>query len=114
MCLFQLDKICLSLSGPFLNKKDINCRPPQPPPRVKRPSVTASGTHRVGPTPIQRPTAPPPAVPATLEIGEPTSVTINGVTVSKKSPESLAEEGYQAQESHQVEELQGHDVKVKT
>ena len=96
-----------------MNKKNIICRPPQPPPRVKRPSVTASGTHRVGPTPIQRPTAPPPAVPATLEIGEPTSVTINGVTVSKKSPETLAEEGYQAQEARQVEELQGHDKKVK-
>ena len=53
-----------------ISKRPLPARPPQPPPRVKRPSAS---TPKVGP--IQRPSAPPPAVPiATLEIGEPTSV----------------------------------------
>ena len=76
----------------FIDKQNITFRPPQPPPRVKRPSVAAQGTQRPGQTTIQRPSAPPPAVPATLEIGEPTSVTINGVTVSKKTTENTQEE----------------------
>ena len=57
-----------------VQKRPLPARPPQPPPRLKRPV-------KVGP--ISRPNVPPPAVPTTLEIGEPTSVTINGVTVTK-------------------------------
>ena len=76
----------------------ITCRPPQPPPRVKRSSVAAAqpGTQRVAPTPIQRPSAPPPAVPAaTLDIGEPTSVTINGVNVTKRNaPENTLQDSH--------------------
>lgn len=75
-----------------ISKRPLPARPPQPPPRVKRPS-SSSGPRvvsAVAAAGIQRPTAPPPAVPspvsvATLEIGEPTSVTINGVTVQKNT-----------------------------
>lgn len=69
-----------------ISKRPLPARPPQPPPRVKRPSSSRAVATAAG---IQRPTAPPPAVPspavATLEIGEPTSVTINGVTVQKNN-----------------------------
>ena len=58
-----------------VQSRPLPARPPQPPPRSKRPV-------KVGP--VTRPNVPPPAVPvSTLEIGEPTSVTINGVTVTK-------------------------------
>ena len=75
-----------------LSRRPLPARPPQPPPRAKRLSSTGNppnsrGGSAVSPggsiVQIQRPSAPPPAVPATLEIGEPTSVTINGVTVTK-------------------------------
>ena len=90
-----------------IDNNTIIFRPPQPPPRVKRPSSVAASagltTQRVGPTPLQRPSAPPPAVPATLEIGEPTSVTINGVTVSKKTPENTSQEESQRLETFSEE-----------
>jgi len=89
------------------SKRPLPARPPQPPPRVKRPSSVAASaglsTQRVGPTPLQRPSAPPPAVPATLEIGEPTSVTINGVTVSKKTTENTSPEESQRLETFSEE-----------
>jgi len=80
-----------------LAKRPLPARPPQPPPRVRK-----QDTNRVGPKSNnstktggpQRPNVPPPAAPtstsghnpsgsgaATIEIGEPTSVTINGVKV---------------------------------
>ena len=69
-----------------LAKRPLPARPPQPPPRVKKQSEARafskpSNSINKGP---QRPNVPPPAAPtsaATLEIGEPTSVTINGVKV---------------------------------
>ena len=69
-----------------LAKRPLPARPPQPPPRVKKHSEARafskpSNSINKGP---QRPNVPPPAAPtsaATLEIGEPTSVTINGVKV---------------------------------
>jgi hypothetical protein len=71
-----------------ITKRPLPARPPQPPPRSKRqesnstrPTRLATVAPRGGP---QRPNVPPPAAPpTTLEIGEPTSVTINGVTVTK-------------------------------
>jgi len=95
-----------SMTKSEMSNRPLPARPPQPPPRVKRSSVTAPGTQRVAPTPIQRPSAPPPAVPpATLEIGEPTSVTINGVNVSKKTtPDNPLQDSHTHE--NQVEESQ--------
>ena len=68
-----------------LAKRPLPARPPQPPPRIKKDSRgTVNGTKSPSSKGPQRPNVPPPAVPtstATLEIGEPTSVTINGVKV---------------------------------
>ena len=83
-----LKKEANSQSGPKMpnidvQKRPLPARPPQPPPRSKRPV-------KVGP--VTRPSVPPPAVPvSTLEIGEPTSVTINGVTVRHGTPDGKAE-----------------------
>jgi len=97
-----------------MSKRPLPARPPQPPPRVKRSSVGAAqpGTQRVAPTPIQRPSAPPPAVPAaTLEIGEPTSVTINGVNVTKRNaPENTLQDSHIHE--NQVEETQPHQIQL--
>lgn len=67
---------------------------PLPPPRAKRQESKASnpkpsrlatvGALKNG---VARPNVPPPAAPTTLEIGAPTSVTINGVTVTSSSPD---------------------------
>lgn len=78
-------------------KRPLPARPPQPPPRSKRQQDGTSRPSRVATVPVasrgpQRPNVPPPAVP-TLEIGEPTSVTINGVTVTKSSPEEAVTSG---------------------